>query len=195
MVCAEIRDVTGSNRHELMILTGLMGTRMFQNAYRKYTVFPVSISTCSDEQYQIDVCQVLMLSIYGSKARIVQAHMSLEQLRLQVRYNEFFDFRNLTKEWQDIFVRWFLNEPLAVPSLPCELTSPEHPESSGEEGGSLVAASSKSQTYISDEPRSPEREGTTQKSLSSPTRNPQCNAKEANLDQTMARSSTLLKAQ
>ena len=69
-----------------------------------------------------------MLSIYGSKARIIQAHMSPEQQRLQVRYSEFFDFHDLRKEWLDIFVRWFLNEPLGM--LPCELSSFEHPESS-----------------------------------------------------------------
>lgn len=164
---------------------------MIQKAYLKHTIFPVSISTSSDEQYQIDVCQVLMLSIYGSKARIVQAHMSPERQRLQVRYSEFFDFRNLTKEWLDIFVRWFLNEPLAVPSLPCELNSSEQPESSDDEGGSLVPASSKSQTYISDGPRSPEQGGTPQKLLSRPTWNPRCNAEGANLDQTTARLSTL----
>jgi hypothetical protein len=194
MVCAEIRDVSGPTRHELMILTGLMGTRMFQEAYRKYTVFPVSISTSSDGQYQIDVCQVLMLSIYGSKARIVQAHMSPEQLRLQVRYSEFFDFRNLTKEWLDIFVRWFLNEPLSVPSLPCELDSSKHPESS-DEGGSLVSASPKSQTCISDSPRSPEQEGTPEKPLSKPKWCPRCHVEEANLGQTMVRPSALLDVQ
>ncbi len=66
-----------------------------------------------------------MLSMYGSEARIVQAHMSPEQQRLQVRYSELFDFCNLTKELLAIFVRWFLNEPLAEPSLPCELNSSE----------------------------------------------------------------------
>ena len=69
-----------------------------------------------------------MLSGYGSKARIIQAHMCPEHLRLQVRYSEFFDFRNLTKEEVDIFVRWFLCEPLA-----------EHPKSS-DEVASLVPA-------------------------------------------------------
>ena len=70
-----------------------------------------------------------MLSGYGSKARIIQAHMCPEHLRLQVRYSEFFDFRNLAKEGMDIFVRWFLCEPLA-----------EHLESSDDEVASLVPA-------------------------------------------------------
>jgi hypothetical protein len=97
MTCGVIRDFTGPTRHELMILTGLMGVRMVQKAYLEYEVFPVSIITSSDKQYQIDSCQVLMLSTHGSKARIVQAHMCPEQKRLQVRYSELFDFRNLTK--------------------------------------------------------------------------------------------------
>lgn len=45
MVSAEIRDVTGPTRHELMILSGLMGTRMVRKDYVKHTVFPVSISS------------------------------------------------------------------------------------------------------------------------------------------------------
>lgn len=69
-------NVTGPTRHELMIVTGLMSVRMVQKAYLKHEVFPVSTSISSDEQYQIDIFQILMLSIYGSKARIVQAHMS-----------------------------------------------------------------------------------------------------------------------
>lgn len=76
MTCGVIRDVTGPTRHDLMILTGLMGVRMVRKAYLEYEVFPVSILTSSDKQYQIDSCQVLMLSTYGSKARIVQAHVS-----------------------------------------------------------------------------------------------------------------------
>jgi hypothetical protein len=96
MTCGVIRDVTGPTRHELMILTGLMGVRMVQKAYLEYEVFPVNILTSSDK-YQIDSCQVLMLSIYSSKARIVQAQMCPEQKRLQVRHSELFDFRNLIK--------------------------------------------------------------------------------------------------
>lgn len=149
IVIARIRDVIGPTRHELMILTGLMGTRMFQKTYRKYIVFPVSILTSSDGQYQIDPYQVLMLSIYGSNVRIFQAHMSPGLLRLQVRYSEFLDFRNLTKEWLDTFVHWFLNKPLTVPSLLFGMDSSEHPASSDEEDGSLASTSPKSQTCIS----------------------------------------------
>ena len=126
-----------------------------------------------------------MLSFYGSKARIFQAHMSPELLRLQVRYSEFFDFRNLTKEWLDTFVRWFLNAPLTVPSLSYGLDSSKYPASSDEEDASLVSASPKSQTCISGSPQSPEQESTPEKPLSQLMWSPGCHAEEANLDQTM----------
>lgn len=63
-----------------------------------------------------------MLSLYGSRGRIVQAHMPAESGRLQVRYSEFFDFRELTQDWLDIYVRWFLSEPLAEPVSRSEVT-------------------------------------------------------------------------
>lgn len=136
MVCVGILDILGPTHHEMMVLTGLMGIRMFQKAYLKHSVFPV-----------------LML---GSKARIIQAHMSPEQQHLQLRYSELFDFRNLTKEWLDLFVRWFLSEPLTVLSLPHELDSIKLPESSDDDGRSLVSASSRSQKCVSDGSRTPE---------------------------------------
>jgi hypothetical protein len=135
-----------------------------------------------------------MLSIYGSKTRIVQAHMSPKQQRLQVRYSKFFDFPNHTKEWLDICVRWFLNEPLAVLSPPYKLNLWENSESSDGEGESLVPAPAQGQTYISDGPRSPEQEGHTSEALPRPMCTPRCSAEEASLDQTMAKSSALLDA-
>ncbi|ERF70368.1 hypothetical protein EPUS_05187 [Endocarpon pusillum Z07020] len=98
-------DVTGPIRSELMILTGLMIARMWCKKYSEHEVFPV-----------------LMLSLYGSRGCIVQAHMPPESGRLQVRYSEFFDFRELTQDWLDIFVRWFLSEPLAEPLSRSEVT-------------------------------------------------------------------------
>lgn len=43
LVCGEIKNVTGPTRHELMILTGLMGARMLRKAYLKHEVIPVSV--------------------------------------------------------------------------------------------------------------------------------------------------------
>lgn len=136
-----------------------------------------------------------MLSIYGSKARIVQAHMSPEQLRLQVRYSEFFDFRNLTKEWLDIVVRWFLNEPQAEPSLSLKSDSSELPDSSDDDVESLLPASLKSQRYTSNAPRSSEQRGTPQEPLPRSMWKTRCNTEEASLEQTMATIPTLLDAQ
>ena len=136
-----------------------------------------------------------MLSIFGSKARIVQAHMSTERQRLQVRFSEFFDFHNLTKQWLDVFVRWMLNEPLLAPSLSSEVSPCEGPESSEDKDGSLVSASSGSQMRISDEPRSQEYRATPQKPLSRPVCSPGCKAEELNIIHTMLRSPPLLEAQ
>ncbi len=88
-----------------------------------------------------------MLSIYGTKIRIVQAHMSPEQQRLQVRYSEFFDFRNQTKEWLDVFVRWLLSEPLAQPPLFVELNPSKQRGSSDDEVEPLAPVSLSGQTY------------------------------------------------
>lgn len=190
----EVKDVTGPTRHELMIVTGLMGVRMVQKAYLKHEVFPVSTSIVSDEQHQTDISQILMLSIYGSRARIVQAHMSPEQQRLQVRYSDFFDFRNLTKEWLDIFVRWFLSEPLAEPPL-VEVNAPEPAENSDDETEILVPASLSGRTRTSNPPRSPEQGVTLLQPLSLTMWSNRCNAGDANLEQATARLPTLLDVQ
>ncbi len=194
MASGVIRDVRGPTRHEMMILTGLTGVRMVQKAYLKHEVFPVSISTSSGYQHLTDVRQILMLSIYGSKARIVQAHMSPEQLRLQVRHSEFFDFRNLTKQWLEIFVRWFLNEPQAGPSLSLELDSSEQPGRSDDEVESLVPLPPKSQKYTSNAPRTSGRGDTPQEPLSRPMWNIRCDAEEASLEQSTARLPTIMDA-
>jgi hypothetical protein len=67
-----------------------------------------------------------MLSPFGSKGRIIQAHMSPENQRLQVQYSHVFDFRNLMQHWLDIFVRWFLNEPLTEHSSPEDEINQNH---------------------------------------------------------------------
>lgn len=132
--------------------------------------------------------------MYGSKVRIVQAHMSPEQLRLQVRYSEFFDFRNLTKDWMDIFVRWFLSEPLTASSPPHDSNSPEQPETSDDEGDAMVPTSPERQKHRSCEPRSPERGSAPQKPEARPLWSPRCNAGEVSLGHNMTRSSILVDA-
>lgn len=112
-----------------------------------------------------------------------------------MRYSEFFDFRNLTKEWLDIFVRWLLSEPLAQPPLLVELNPSEQPESSDDEVDSLVPASLSSQTYTLNAPRKPEQGDTLHEPLSLAMWNSRCNAEDANLEQAIARLPTLLDVQ
>jgi hypothetical protein len=80
-----------------------------------------------------------MLSIFGSKTRILQAHMCPDSLRLQMSYSEFYDWRDLTQEWLDVFVRWFLSEPLAVPTSLDEEHDQESCDDSDELDECLVA--------------------------------------------------------
>jgi hypothetical protein len=79
-----------------------------------------------------------MLSPFGSKDRIIQAHMYPENTRLQAQYSHVFDFRNLTQQWLDIFVRWFLNEPLTEHSSP-ETENQSEPCEDPEHRSELVA--------------------------------------------------------
>lgn len=123
-----------------------------------------------------------MLSLYGSKAHLVQAHMAPEQQRLQVSYRELFDFRNLTKDWLDIFVGWFLNEPLAASSSRSESSDPRMHKVSDGVVERLVEVLSKSQRNISAVPR---RQNTApQKEPTRPIWSPGYNSEEASLDQT-----------
>jgi hypothetical protein len=118
--------------------------------------FSRSVPHCSlrrDCGHLINISQILMLSLYGSKAHIVQAHMAPEQQRLQVSYRELFDFRNLTKDWLDIFVGWFLNEPLASSSSRSESSDTRMHKVSDGVVERLVEVLSKSQRNISAVPR------------------------------------------
>jgi hypothetical protein len=112
----EIRGVEGLERSELLILTGLMIGRMHRKAYREHEVFPVRPLPAYEKASSTDIPQLMMLSSYGTNGRIVQAHMAPDSQRLQAWYSEFFEYRDLPQEWLDIFVRWFLNEPLATAS-------------------------------------------------------------------------------
>lgn len=71
---------------------------------------------------KVDSSQVLLLSVFDTNVRIVQAHMSPNSKRLQLRYSDFFDFRNLNQHYLDVFVRWLLNEPIPVPKSEDEVT-------------------------------------------------------------------------
>lgn len=123
--------------------------------------------------------------------------MCPDKQRLQVRHSELFEFRNLTKEWLDIFVRWFLNEPLAKPSSsPFEMgVTEQQPESSDDANEALTDTASDSDTSLLDGPRSPEKVITSQKPIVKPLRSSGCNSKGTSLHQTLALRPILLNAQ
>jgi hypothetical protein len=143
--------------------------------------------------------QVLMLSLYGSKGRIIQAHMCPESNRLQVRYSEFFDFRNHTKYWLDLSVRWFLNEPLAEPLPQSEVTHSELRDEPQDLGEAVVDDLPKSESGIPDSPHRTapkyrDTPHTPQKTIPRPLFSRRCNAKESILEQTHASPRILLSA-
>lgn len=131
-----------------------------------------------------------MLSLYGSKGRIVQAHMPSESGRLQVRYSSFFDFRELTEDSLNICVRWFLNEPLAAaPMSRSELDCSELRNNPEDLGEAEVNNPPASESGVSD---SPQRNATDHrdvprtpsKTVSTPLLNSPCNTEESSFDQT-----------
>jgi hypothetical protein len=93
----------------------------------------------------------MMLSIHGTRGRIIEAYMCPTLLRLKIHYSELFDFRDLTQSWLDIFVRWFLSEPLAEPVLKSTLNEPElHKEDSDATDESVADTSETDESSESD---------------------------------------------
>jgi hypothetical protein len=129
-----------------------------------------------------------MLSLFGSKGRIVQAHMSPESQRLQIRYSEFFDFRKLTQDWLDIFVRWFLNEPLATPMPQSKMAISEPHNTSKHPAEDMAHLPFQSESCISEltEPNAHKHHDimpwTFQKKLSTPVCSPSRNARDFGSD-------------
>ena len=70
-----------------------------------------------------------MVSIIGSKVRIVQTHIISEEQRIKVRYSHFFDFRYCpAQQTLDLCLRWLLSGPLLGDSpLPDEERGSELP--------------------------------------------------------------------
>lgn len=60
MAWGELTGVTGPARYELMILTGSMGVRMTQVVRPKAWSLSRQCRIDRDEQYQADVCQILI---------------------------------------------------------------------------------------------------------------------------------------
>ena len=138
-----------------------------------------------------------MLSLFGTKGRIVQAHMCPESERLQVRYSEFFEFRNHTEHWLDLSVRWFLNEPLTVPLPQSDATNSELRGEPKDLGEAVENHLPKSESAISQSPHSAapmycDTPQTPKKTIPTPLFSPRCNAGDCSLDQTKSSPRTLL---
>ncbi len=56
--------------------------------------------------------QLLMLSVIGRDARIIQAHICPNEQRLKVRYSQLFDFSHYTTTQRDLFIRWLMSDPI-----------------------------------------------------------------------------------
>jgi len=199
IACHEIMDVTGIVRSEIMILTGLMIARMRSKTHLDHEVFPVCASQFLKRANSADFLQILMFSLYGSKCRLVQAHMSPESERLQVRYGDFFDFRELTQDWLDLFVRWVLSEPLAEPMLQSQVI---HGERSNGSMDPVAAVTDDSPHSDSDVSRSPHRNAshlpdvprTPKTALSRTMPSPPCGRRNPNLDDARSSPRVLLSA-
>jgi hypothetical protein len=66
------------------------------------------------------------VSILGRYAQIIQAHVSLEEQRLQIRYSQLYDFDNCSQLQMDLFLRWILSDSILEPKF-----KPEDEETAG----------------------------------------------------------------
>ncbi|KAF7508989.1 hypothetical protein GJ744_008545 [Endocarpon pusillum] len=97
--CHEVPYATGLIRNELMLLIGMM-----------------LIRTLRKEKDFVDdhTFPVLMVSINGREARLIQAHIAPEEQRIKIRYSQLFDFDNCPQEEVlDLFARCLLSKPLS----------------------------------------------------------------------------------
>jgi hypothetical protein len=176
-----------------------MIARMRSKTHLEHEVFPVCVSQFLKRANSTNFLQVLMFSLYGSKDRLVQAHMSPGSERLQVRYSEFFDFRELTQDWLDLFVRWVLNEPLVEPMLQSELIHEELRNDSKEPGVAMTDDSPQSESDVPgsrrwNAPQPPDVPRTPRKTLSKTSSSPQCSRENHNLDEARSSPWVLLNA-
>ena len=68
--------------------------------------------------------QLVLVSIIGRFARVIQAHVSLEEQRLKVRYSQLYNFENCSQRQMDLFLRWTLSSPLLEPKPQPEAETP-----------------------------------------------------------------------
>ncbi len=130
-----------------MILIGMMFFRMSRNEeeFMDDDTFPVSprplFKVVIKQQVfkllnQFFGQKVLMISVIGREARLVQAHIAPEEQRIKVRYSQLFDFDFCRQqETLDLFARWLLSDPRSadMPSSSEEDESPEVPPTAASE--------------------------------------------------------------
>ncbi len=76
--------------------------------------FVYAVQTISHCKADIQL-QLVLVSIIGRFARVIQAHVSLEEQRLKVRYSQLYNFENCSQRQMDLFLRWTLSSPLLEP--------------------------------------------------------------------------------
>ena len=81
--------------------------------------FVYAVQTISQCKADIQL-QLVLVSIIGRFARVIQAHVSLEEQRLKVRYSQLYDFENCSQRQMDLFLRWTLSSPLLEPKPQAE---------------------------------------------------------------------------
>ena len=109
-----VPNVHGLLRSELMIIAGLMLERMRRRRFQDQEVFPV-FSPCTSRTMCVLTdyfTQLMIVSIIGRDARIIQAHMCSQDQRLKVRCSQLFDFTYYSPGQRDLFLRWLLSDPI-----------------------------------------------------------------------------------
>ncbi len=124
----QVPNVQGLIRSEMMIVVGLILARLRRLRFPEHEAFPVSPVVISSSKLKITnkvfLFQVMILSLIGRDARIIQAHFCPRDLRLKVRYSQLVDFSHYTTAQADLFTRWLLCEPLAEPQPPPDAEEP-----------------------------------------------------------------------
>lgn len=94
----QLPNVKGPIRSEVMIIAAILSVRIKKSRFQDQIHFPL-----------------LMLSVIGRDARIIQAHMCTHERRLKVRYSQMCDFSYYTPQQRDTFLRWLLCDPVTRP--------------------------------------------------------------------------------
>lgn len=102
-----------------MIVTGIMIAAMREKGNQAAVVVPVCyqpfLTSYIRSKANCSRLQLVLVSINGRFARVIQAHVALEEQRLKVRYSQYYNFENCSQRQMDLFLRWTLSSPLLEP--------------------------------------------------------------------------------